>query len=152
MPSKAVAWRTLVGMSHPLAALNRGEIWLNQEIFRNGQAGEIGRGGGLQLYPIERFRRLIEEAEALDSSSMIHARSPVLDLRRISGLVPLDGFVAFRSMSRAAQSVDLKNQPNAKPLSPDELGQLAQRLADRPSEADLAKLITQIVEGFYAGS
>jgi hypothetical protein len=55
-------------------------------------------------------------------------------------------------MSRAAQPVDLKSQSNAKPLSPDELGQLAQRLADRPSEADLAKLITQIVEGFYAGS
>ena len=55
-------------------------------------------------------------------------------------------------MSRAAHFVDLKNQPTAKPLSPDELGQLAQRLADRPSEADWAKLITQIVEGFYAGS
>ena len=152
MPSKAVAWRTLVVMSHPRAALNRGEILGKQEIFRNGQAGEIGGGGGLQLYPSERFRRLIEEAESLDSSGMIRARRSVLDLRRVAGLVPQNSFVAFRSMSRAAQSVDLKNQPNAKPLSPDELGQLAQRLADRPSEADLAQLITQIVEGFYAGS
>ena len=152
MPSQAVAWRTLVGMSHPLAALNRGEISGKQEIFRNGQAGMIGGRGGLQLYPIERFRRLIEEAESLDTSGLIHARSPVLDLRRVAGLVPQNSFVASRSMSRATQAVELKNQPNAKPLSPDELGQMAQRLADRPSEADLAKLITQIFEGFRAGS
>jgi hypothetical protein len=55
-------------------------------------------------------------------------------------------------MSHAAQSVDLNNQPTAKPLSPDELGQLAQRLADRPSEVDSAKWMTRIVEGFRAGS
>jgi hypothetical protein len=49
MPSQALAWWTLVGMSHPRAALNRGEILGKQEIFRNGQAGEIGGYGGLQL-------------------------------------------------------------------------------------------------------
>ena len=37
MPSQAVAGRTVVGMSHPVLALNRGEIWLNEKIFRNGQ-------------------------------------------------------------------------------------------------------------------
>ena len=99
---------------------------MKQKIFRNGQVGMIGVRGGLQLYPSERFRRLIEEAELLDTSGMIHTRCTVLDLRRVAGFVPLDGFVAFRSMSRAAQSVDLKNQPNAMPLSPDEQGQLAQ--------------------------
>ena len=97
MPSKAVAWRTLVGMSHPRASLNRGEILGKQEIFRNGQAGVIGGRGGLQLYPIERFRRLIEEAEALETSCMIHAKSPVLDLRRVASFVPQNGFVSFRS-------------------------------------------------------
>lgn len=63
-------------MSHPRAALNRGEILGKQEIFRNGQVGMIGVRGGLQLYPSERFRCLIEEAESLDSSGMIHTRCP----------------------------------------------------------------------------
>ena len=35
-PSEALAWRTLVGGSHPRDALNRGEILGKQEIFRNG--------------------------------------------------------------------------------------------------------------------
>ena len=88
----------------------------------------------------------------IDGPGLILAEGRVPHRGRCAGFVPLDGFVAFRSMSRAAQAVELKNQPNAKPLSPDELGQLAQRLADRPSEVDSAKLISQIVEGFYAGS
>ena len=113
------------------------------------------RSGATAVYnctQVHDSRRLIDEAEVIDGPGLILAEGRVPHRGRCAGFVPLDGFVAFRSMSRAAQSVDLKNQPNAKPLSPDELGQLAQRLADRPSEADLAKLITQIVEGFYSGS
>jgi hypothetical protein len=64
--------------------------------------------------------------------------------------MPEDAFVAFRSTSRADQAVELKSQPNAKTLSPDELGQMAYRMADRPSEVNSAKWMTRIVEGFRA--
>ena len=60
--------------------------------------------------------------------------------------------ITFRSMSRAAHAVGLKIKLIAEPMSPDELGHLAQRLAKSKTSATSAKLITQITEGFYAGS
>jgi hypothetical protein len=50
--------------------------------------------------------------------------------------MPEDAFVAFRSTSHADQAVELNSQPNAKTLSPDELGQMAYHIANRPSEVD----------------
>lgn len=61
-------------------------------------------------------------------------------------------FITFRSMSRAAHAVGLKIKLIAEPMSPDELGHLAQQLAKIKTSAKSAKLITQITDGFYAGS
>ena len=60
--------------------------------------------------------------------------------------------ITFRSMSRAAHAVGLKIKLIAEPMSPDELGHLAQQLAKSKTKAESSKLITQITEGFYAGS
>ena len=60
--------------------------------------------------------------------------------------------ITFRSMSRAAQAVGLKIKLVAEPMSPEELGKLAHRLASNKDRVESAKLATQITEGFYAGS
>jgi len=60
--------------------------------------------------------------------------------------------ITFRSMSRVAQAVGLKIKLIAEPMSPDDLGKLAHRLAKSKSRAESAKLTAQITEGFYAGS
>jgi transcriptional regulator with XRE-family HTH domain len=60
--------------------------------------------------------------------------------------------ITFRSMSRAAQAVGLQIKLIAEPMSPDQLGQLAHRLAKSKSRAESAQLAAQITEGFYAGS
>jgi transcriptional regulator with XRE-family HTH domain len=60
--------------------------------------------------------------------------------------------ITFRSMSRAARAVGLKIKLTAEPMSPDELGILAHRLAKSKTKAESAKLTAQITEGFYAGS
>lgn len=60
--------------------------------------------------------------------------------------------ITFRSMSRAAHAVGLKIKLIAEPMSPDELGRLAQRLAKSKTKAESAKLTARITEGFYAGS
>ena len=60
--------------------------------------------------------------------------------------------ITFRSMSRAAHAVGLKIKLIAEPMSPDDLGALAHRLAKSKTKAESAKLTAQITEGFYAGS
>ena len=55
-------------------------------------------------------------------------------------------------MSRAAHAVGLKIKLIAEPMSPDELGHLAQQLAKSKTKAETAKLTAQITEGFYAGT
>jgi CRISPR/Cas system CSM-associated protein Csm2 small subunit len=60
--------------------------------------------------------------------------------------------ITFRSMSRAAQAVGLQIKLIAEPMSPDDLGKLAHRLAKSKSRTKSAKLAAQITEGFYAGS
>jgi hypothetical protein len=55
-------------------------------------------------------------------------------------------------MSRAAQAVGLQIKLIAEPMSPDDLGKLAHRLAKSKSRTESAKLAAQITEGFYAGS
>ena len=60
--------------------------------------------------------------------------------------------ITFRSMSRVAQAVGLKIKLIAEPMSPDDLGKLAHRLAKSKSRTESAKLTAQITEGFYAGS
>ena len=60
--------------------------------------------------------------------------------------------ITFRSMSRAAHAVGLKIKLIAEPMSPDDLGALAHRLAKSKTKAESAKLAAQITEGFYAGS
>jgi hypothetical protein len=60
--------------------------------------------------------------------------------------------ITFRSMSRAAQAVGLKIKLIAEPMSPDDLGKLAHRLAKSKSRPASAKLAARITEGFYAGS
>ena len=60
--------------------------------------------------------------------------------------------ITFRSMSRAAQAVGLKIKLVAEPMSPEELGKLAHRLANNKSRAESARLAAEITEGFYAGS
>lgn len=59
--------------------------------------------------------------------------------------------ITFRSMSRAAQAVGLQIKLSAEPMSPDDLGKLAQRLAKSKSRAESAKLANEITTGFYAG-
>jgi hypothetical protein len=68
----------------------------------------------------------------------------ILDARNTS--------ITFRSMSRAAHAVGLKIKLIAEPMSPDELGHLAQRLAKSKTKTESATLTAQITEGFYAGS
>jgi transcriptional regulator with XRE-family HTH domain len=60
--------------------------------------------------------------------------------------------ITFRSMSRAAEAVGLKIKLVAEPMSPEELGRLAHRLAGNNSRAESARLASQIIDGFYAGS
>ena len=60
--------------------------------------------------------------------------------------------ITFRSMSRVAQAVGLQIKLIAEPMSPDELGKLAHRLAKTKSRAESAKLADEITTGFYAGS
>lgn len=60
--------------------------------------------------------------------------------------------ITFRSMSRAAQAVGLQIKLIAEPMSPDDLGKLAHRLAKSKSKAESAKLTKAITDGFYAGS
>lgn len=57
--------------------------------------------------------------------------------------------ITFRSMSRAAQAVGLKIKLVAEPMSPEELGVLAHRLADNKNHAESARLVAKITEGFY---
>lgn len=60
--------------------------------------------------------------------------------------------ITFRSMSRAAQAVGLQIKLIAEPMSPDDLGKLAHRLAKSKSRTESTKLAARITEGFYAGS
>lgn len=60
--------------------------------------------------------------------------------------------VTFRSMSRAARAVGLKIKLIAEPMSPDDLGKLAHRLAKSKSRTESAKLADAITQGFYAGT
>jgi hypothetical protein len=60
--------------------------------------------------------------------------------------------ITFRSMTRAAQAVGLRIKLIAEPMSPDDLGKLAHRLAKSKSRAESAKLTTEITKGFYAGA
>jgi DNA-binding phage protein len=60
--------------------------------------------------------------------------------------------ITFRSMSRVARAVGLKIKLIAEPMSPDDLGALAHRLAKSKSRAKSAKLSAQITEGFYSGT
>ncbi|HEY4248585.1 MAG TPA: hypothetical protein VGM64_17320 [Lacunisphaera sp.] len=60
--------------------------------------------------------------------------------------------ITFRSMSRAAQAVGLQIKLIAEPMSPDDLGKLAQRLAKSKSRPESAKLAREITTGFYAGA
>ena len=57
--------------------------------------------------------------------------------------------ITFRSMSRAAQAVGLKIKLVAEPMSPEELGALARRLAGNKSPAGSARLAAKITRGFY---
>jgi hypothetical protein len=58
--------------------------------------------------------------------------------------------ITFRSMSRAAQAVGLQIKLIAEPMSPDDLGKLARRLAKSKSPSESTKLANQITTGFYA--
>lgn len=60
--------------------------------------------------------------------------------------------ITFRSMSRVAQAVGLQIKLIAEPMSPDDLGKLAHRLAKSKSRAESAKLADEITKGFYAGT
>lgn len=60
--------------------------------------------------------------------------------------------ITFRSMSRIARAVGLEIRLIAEPMSPDDLGKLARRLAKSKNCAEAAKLADRITEGFYAGS
>ena len=65
----------------------------------------------------------------------------ILDARNTS--------ITFRSMSRAAQAVGLKIKLVAEPMSPEELGALAHRLAGQKNPAEADRLVAKITEGFY---
>ena len=60
--------------------------------------------------------------------------------------------ITFRSMNRIARAVGLEVRLIAEPMSPDDLGKLARRLAKSKTRAEAAKLSEQITKGFYAGS
>jgi len=57
--------------------------------------------------------------------------------------------ITFRSISRAAQAVGLKVTLIAEPMSPEELGELAHRLAKSKKPDETSKLKAQILKGFY---
>ena len=65
----------------------------------------------------------------------------ILDARNTS--------ITFRSMSRAAQAVGLKIKLVAEPMTPEELGALAHRLAGQKNPVDADRLVAKITEGFY---
>ena len=65
----------------------------------------------------------------------------ILDARNTS--------ITFRSMSRAAQAVGLKIKLVAEPMSPEELGALAHRLAGNTNPAESARRVAKITDGFY---
>ena len=60
--------------------------------------------------------------------------------------------ITFRSMTRAAQAVGLRIKLIAEPMSPDDLGKLAHRLAKSKNRAESAKLTSEITKGFYASA
>lgn len=60
--------------------------------------------------------------------------------------------ITFRSMTRAAHAVGLQIKLTAEPMSPDDLGKLAHRLAHSKSPASSAKLASEITRGFYEGA
>ena len=109
------------------------------------------------LYDVELKRSLtasIQKKMAQDNLSIsalaarIGAGRPAV--RRI--LDAKNTSITFRSMSRAAQAVGLQIKLIAEPMSPDDLGKLARRLAKSKSRTESAKLAARITEGFYAGS
>lgn len=57
--------------------------------------------------------------------------------------------ITLRSMGRAAQAVGLKIKLVAEPMSPEELGTLAKRLAGNKNAAESAGLVDKITKGFY---
>jgi transcriptional regulator with XRE-family HTH domain len=57
--------------------------------------------------------------------------------------------ITFRSINRAAQAVGLKVTLIAEPMSPEELGELAHRLANSKKPGETRKLKAQILKGFY---
>ena len=65
----------------------------------------------------------------------------ILDARNTS--------ITFRSINRAAQAVGLKVTLVAEPMSPEELGELAHRLANSKKPNETSKLKAQILKGFY---
>ena len=65
----------------------------------------------------------------------------ILDARNTS--------ITFRSINRAAQAVGLKVTLSSEPMSPEELGELAHRLARSKKPAETSKLKAQILKGFY---
>jgi DNA-binding phage protein len=60
--------------------------------------------------------------------------------------------ITFRSMSRIARAVGLEIRLVAEPMSPDDLGKLAHRVAGSKSRAEAGELADEITKGFYAGS
>lgn len=60
--------------------------------------------------------------------------------------------ITFRSMSRVAQAVGLHIKLVAEPMSAEDLGKLAHRLAKSRSRAKSAALAAEITQGFYRGS
>lgn len=60
--------------------------------------------------------------------------------------------ITFRSMSRVAQAVGLQIKLVAEPMSAEDLGKLAHRLAKSRSRAKSAALAAEITQGFYRGS
>jgi antitoxin HicB len=59
--------------------------------------------------------------------------------------------ITFRSMSRAANAVGLKIKLVAEPMSPNELGRLASRLAKSKNSPETRDHAAKITQGFYAG-
>ena len=86
MPRQTVAGRTFVGVSHPFLTLNRGEIRLNQKIFRNGQGAKRGGADGYRCN-----RRKID----LGSGDV----GDVLQVSSIGVLPNLDGRLGLRNIA-----------------------------------------------------
>ena len=57
--------------------------------------------------------------------------------------------ITLRSINRAAQAVGLKVTLSSEPMSPEELGAFAHRLARSKNPAETSKLKVQILKGFY---